>query len=188
MLYLQGLQKADEAWLEELKLDYPYFKVLNREGGYGVAFFSRQKWVSMQVVEFELSGYPSFSIRMENDNREMELLLTHLLPPFSKSSWELRRKQVDAMLDWVSEIPEGREVLLVGPLYAEGTTITAKELEETGLNNAYAGSGWMPNWPEGSRLSKLTVTQLYQSEGIKVRDIQQLPSLGGAQRPVMIRW
>lgn len=185
IVYLQDLNPGDEAWLNELKTTYPYYKFLSREGGYGIAVLSQQKWISMQVVEFELSGFPSVSLRMQNDGRDVELILTHLLPPMSQKASQARQLQAAALLDWIEQVSTSLPVAIMGPMYADvHSSVYKNVLQMDGLRSGFKGYGWNPDWPLSTSMTRIQSQNLFLRGTVKAKVLADNPAPGLQRRPV----
>jgi endonuclease/exonuclease/phosphatase (EEP) superfamily protein YafD len=167
LIYLQNLRLSDKQWLKELEVDYPYFKNLSREGGYGIALFSKNPWVNLQVVDFELPAHPSASLRMKLGNKSYEIILTHLFAPISIASNQVRSAQTEAILSWIEDLPADISTIVAGPLFLGHHTSARKKFEEqANLQDASKGLGWVPTWPKQTNFTKTVADHLFTSKNV----------------------
>lgn len=188
LIYLQQVELSDNEWLNELKLDYPYHKILSRSGGYGIAVFMKQEWTTLQVVDFELAAHPSISVRSKIGNQDYEFILSHLFAPFSIENNEYRKAQTNALIAWIDELPTTVSPILAGPLFLGNKTASKKQIEDkTSLKDASLGYGWKPTWPQQTNLSKIKTDHVFvDTNKIHIQDYKLGPALGSAHSPLIV--
>lgn len=188
VLYLQNVRISDNSWLDELKLDYAYHKVLTREGGYGIAVFSKKKWTTLQVVDFELPAHPSVSMRQKIGRQSYEFLFTHLFAPVSVESHNVRVAQTTSLTSWIEGLPEEVKPILMGPLFLGHQTASRAHLLKKGeLKDASSGFGWTPTWPQQTSLTKTVADHLFIHKSIPAPKLYRVgPNLGSEHLPLII--
>lgn len=199
IIYFQNVQQKDDSWLNELKLDYPFYQSVLSGTSYGLIILSKIPLESIQEVSFGIDDQPSLVTRFTLEGQAFELIATHLLVPISPESHKKRLDQLAAILSWVNEIESGRQPIVIGPMYAGFHTSVYRDFTKASvldtegnigrlLNDAALGFGWKPTWPSSTSLSRTVADHIfYDSTKLQVTNYKVgLPSIsGGEHRPIL---
>lgn len=198
IIYLQNVQKKDESWLKELKIDYPYNQEILSGTSYGLIILSKIPLESVQEVSFGVPDQPSLVARFTTEAQSFELIAAHLLAPISSASNLKRIAQTEAIVSWIAGLEKGRHPIVLGPMYASFHTSVYKQLtksivDKNGdvanlLSDASLGFGWQPTWPTSTSLTKTVADHIfYDASLLKCTNYKVgLAGIsGGEHRPII---
>ncbi len=182
------LQEVTPLWEKNLSLlveDYPYQKVVAREGNFGIAILTKLLMVDLEVVDLADIGLPSIQATIHLDNQPVRLLTTHPLPPVTPLLKQQRDRQLNAVADFVMHQP--LPVIVVGDLNVTHWSPDYYSLvEKTGLINARQGWGILPTWPGKLSGIGLPIDHLLHSEPLQVKAIHTYPHVGSDHLPLVV--
>lgn len=183
------LQEVTPLWQKSLSLlvdDYPYQKVVAREGNFGIAILAKVPLQDIEVVDLADIGLPSIQATINLDNQPVRLLTTHALPPVTPWLKQQRDRQLNAVADFV--VYQQQPVIVVGDLNVTHWSPDYHALvEKTGLINARQGWGILPTWPGKFSGIGLPIDHLLYSEALQVRAIHTYPDVGSDHLPLVVQ-
>jgi endonuclease/exonuclease/phosphatase (EEP) superfamily protein YafD len=142
-------QEVDAVWgdaLRSLHNQYPFFEVLTRGGGSGMAFFSRLAFERLEIVLPEGEARPGILIRLNVGSSVVSLLSVHPRAPIRRGYFERRNEMLAATASHLQSLPAPK--ICVGDLNTSLWSPYYRSFaRQTKLVNVRKGFGLLPSWP-----------------------------------------
>ena len=182
------LQEVNDRWataMDARRSDYPHRRVIPRNDQFGIAVYSRQAFVKVDVLDSPPFGFPSLVIQQNIGGIVVNLVSTHPIPPPGKQRFEARNEQLADI--------GARIAALDGPTLLIGDLNTAMWghhyemlIDRTGLRNARRGYGVIPTWPAQLPFAMIPIDHCLVSNEIAVLDIRSGPAIGSDHLPLIV--
>ncbi len=144
-----ALAEVTDAWWEEiqsLKQEYPDVEAIPKQGGSGLALFSRYPLEDAQVFNVDASTHPLIFARVRLPNTSVSLLLMHPPTPVRLDKFAYRTGQFNSAAELLRDA-RGHEILIGDLNITPWSPYFQELLSATGLREARAGVGVLPTWP-----------------------------------------
>jgi len=182
------LQEITETWataMTTVKYGYPYHHIIPRHDNFGIAVYSRQPLLSVDVLSSPPLDLPSLLVQQRVGDTTVSYVTTHPIPPLGKSGFDARNEQL-------ADIGV-RVAALDGPAVLIGDLNTAvwghhykKLIADTGLTNASVGFGIIPTWPRQLPFAMIPIDQCLVTDDFAVLDIRSGPAIGSDHLPLIV--
>lgn len=183
------LQEVTEEWNQEiqpLRSVYPYSEILPKQGGAGLALFSRYPLESAKVLFADSSMHPALLAVINFHGTALTILLMHPLTPMRPDKFTNRNEQLEAAAALMKSTPEPK--LLVGDLNTTMWSPYYSDLvENSGLHDARIGRGLYPTFESDlPLLLSIPIDHLLTGEAIQVENFKFGTPTGSDHRPLVI--
>lgn len=142
-------QEVDAVWSDALRPlhdQYPFFEVLPRGGGSGMALFSRLAFERLEIALPEGEARPGILIRLNVGGSTVSLLSIHPRAPIRKGYLEQRNKMLEAAASYLQNLPTPK--ICVGDLNTSLWSPYYRSFaKQTHLMNVRKGFGLLSSWP-----------------------------------------
>lgn len=182
------LQEVTEDWnreIQSLLAIYPYSKIVPKQGGAGLALFSRYSLKSTKVLFEESSMHPALLSVINFDDTRLSVLLMHPLTPMRPDKFANRNEQLKQAAGLMKSTPEPK--LLVGDLNTTMWSPYYQDLiEESGLYDTRIGRGLYPTFESDlPQFLGIPIDHLLISETIEVEKLDFGVPIGSDHRPLV---
>jgi len=182
------LLEVNSRWSSELKeviANYSYSIKEVREDNFGIALCSKYPFDGSAVVSIGEANLPSIYATIRIDEKRLNILGTHPLPPVSKKFFMFRNEQLLRITDFVKGI-NGR-ILLLGDLnVTPWNDYFKKIIEDTELSDSSRGGGPVATWPVKIPPLSIPIDHLLYSDGIVFVKRKTGPNVGSDHYPVTV--
>lgn len=184
-----ALAEVTPAWashLDALKDDYPYASVLPRQGGSGLALFSRLPLEGAEGLDIDASTHPVMRARVLLPRASLSLLLMHPPTPMRPAKLAHRASQFQRAAELFNSGPGPRA--LVGDLNATPWSPYFKELlSRAQLRDARVGVGLLPTWPAPlPAFLRIPIDHCLVSADARVYAVRTGPRTGSDHLPLVV--
>lgn len=142
------LQEFTEVWQEKtqkLKTGYQYSNTVPRQGGSGLAIFSRYPLENSEILQLDESTHPAFLNKINIEGKILTLLSIHPPTPIRTDKFTNRNKQFAESAKILKETPNPK--ILIGDLNNTMWSPYFIDLvEDSGLKDVRIGRGIYPSW------------------------------------------
>lgn len=183
------LQEYTQAWheqLQSLNSKYPYSKTAPRQGGSGMALFSRYPLEGAEVLNLDASDHLSILARVIVEGLALSVLSLHPPTPMRPDKFANRNEQFTR----AAAIMRGTQgsKLLIGDL---NTTMWSPYFVDlvrgAGLFDTRQGFGLKPSWPVPlPALLQIPIDHCLVGDGITVEMVRTGGWTGSDHRPLVI--
>ena len=175
------------AWHEALRslaLRYPHVRYEARDGGYGIALWSRIPFADASIQQIGSSEMPSVIARFEFHGRPVTLIGTHPRSPKDRAASLARNHQL-AELARYAALHEG-EMIVAGDLNTSPWSPVFHDLlRESGLRDGRIGHGIQPTWPSSFPPLWTPIDHCLISRDLRVARLRRGPHVGSDHFPVL---
>lgn len=183
------LQEVNEDWNREIQpllATYPCSKIVPRQGGAGLALFSRYPLESAKLLFEESSMHPALLTVIDIDGTRLTVLLMHPLTPMRPDKFANRNEQLKQAAVIMKSTREPK--LLVGDLNTTMWSPYYKDLIEISkLHDARIGRGLYPTFESDlPPFLGIPIDHLLMSETIEVENYDFGVPTGSDHRPLVI--
>jgi endonuclease/exonuclease/phosphatase (EEP) superfamily protein YafD len=182
------LQEITDPWavaMDGLRSHYPYRHVISQHDNFGIAVYSRQPLLSVDVLSSPPLDLPSLVIQQAIGDSVVTYFTTHPVPPLGKLGFDARNEQLADIAD--------RVAALDGPVVLIGDLNTAmwghhyeRFVEDSGLTNARDGFGIIPTWPRQIPFAMIPIDHCLVSDDFVVLDIRSGTGTGSDHLPLIV--
>jgi endonuclease/exonuclease/phosphatase (EEP) superfamily protein YafD len=183
------LQEYTQAWhehLQSLNSKYPYSKAAPRQGGSGMALFSRYPLEGAEVLTLDASAHLAILSRVIVDGSPLSILSLHPPTPMRPEKFANRNEQFTR----AAAIMRGTQgpKLLIGDL---NTTMWSPYFVDlvrgAGLRDARQGFGLKPSWPVPlPALLQIPIDHCLVGGGISAERVRTGGRTGSDHRPLVV--
>jgi endonuclease/exonuclease/phosphatase (EEP) superfamily protein YafD len=183
-------QEVDLIWTEALRAlhqRYPFFEVLPRGGGSGIALYSRFSFERLPLVLPGGDERPGIMIRLDIRGVPVSLLSIHPRAPLRRGHFERRNKMLAASADILQRLPPPK--ICVGDLNISFWSPYYRHFEkESQLVNVKKGFGPLPSWPTFMRFGWLMIPidHCLVSDDTRVINVQTGEPIGSDHLPLIV--
>ena len=182
------IQEATPVWMAQLgslHAAYPHRIAEPREDPFGIAVLSKLPMESAAVNASDPMGFPEIIARLVVDDRALNLISTHPMPPIGNNNYSSRNLQLYGVAQLAANTPE--PLVVIGDL---NTTMWAHHyrrlVDTAGLRNARQGFGVHPTWPLFMPFAMIPIDHCLVSDGSQVIAFESGPSIGSDHLPIIV--
>lgn len=168
------LQEVTDPWAaaaDLLRSGYPHRHVIPQHDNFGIAVYSRQPLLSVDILYSPPLDLPSLVVQQAVGDSVVTYFTTHPIPPLGKLGFDARNEQLADIAKRVAAL-DG-PVVLIGDL---NTTMWGHHYERfvknSGLTNARHGFGVIPTWPRQIPFAMIPIDHCLVSDDFVVLDIR----------------
>ena len=184
------VEELTDQWLEGLKSlsqMFPYVETAPRDGGAGIALFSRLPLQESEAVFLIQQDQPSIAAKLSIGTATVSLLAVHPHTPLRRDHFAYRNDLLASATAFLKEQPPPKIVIgdfnntLWSPYYARFE-------QETGMVNARKGFGLLPTWPTWMRMSLLMIPidHCLVSPDIRITNFRTGRRIGSDHLPIIV--
>ena len=144
-----ALEEVNDLWIEELQevlVHYPHAKASLRDDNFGIALYSKLPLSSAEIITLGSAGLPSVHAAIENGTEQLQIVVTHPLPPTDARNWRARNEQLAELAQFVRQLKS--PVVVLGDLnVTPWSPHFSRLLSDSGLQDSAHGFGVQPTWP-----------------------------------------
>lgn len=181
------LIEVNRRWVEAMKpleADYPYRIAEPSEDNFGMAFYSRIKPVTGEIMTAGSLPIPFLRAKFTAGSKSFTLYGAHPLPPISPDYFRYRNDQLDSMAAAIAR--EGGPALLMGDLNMTPWSPYFKALKAAaGLRNSAEGRGLKPSWPAHMPPVMIPIDHCLNSAGVVIKKFEPGPRIGSDHLPLV---
>jgi endonuclease/exonuclease/phosphatase (EEP) superfamily protein YafD len=184
------IQEVTAAWRESLRAlhgMYPFIEELPKDGGSGIALYSRFPFERLAIAFPEVEARPCILARLEIDGVSVSLLSIHPRTPIRNDRYKLRNELLTAAAGCLSDLPTPK--ICVGDLnITPWSPYYRSFVERSRLTNVRKGFGLLPSWPTFLffKWLMLPLDHCLVSEDIRVADARTGEAIGSDHLPLIV--
>lgn len=184
ILVLQEVAADWDREIQPLRAVYQYSKIVPKQGGAGLAIFSRYPLESAKLLFEESSMHPAMRAVINLEGTRLTVLLMHPLTPMRPDKFADRNAQLKEAAALMKSTPEPK--ILVGDLNTTMWSPYYRDLvEESGLIDARRGRGLFPTFESHLPLFLgIPIDHLLTGETIEVESFDFGAPNGSDHRPL----
>jgi len=165
------LEEINAQWVRELKWltnSLPYSHIEPREDNFGIGVFSKPPMAKVEYRHIGNAGVPSLLATVVVEQKVLQVLATHPVPPIGPSYSQWRNTQLAELPDYVdASVP----FLLIGDLNVTPWNHYFRNLlKHSGLLDSARGYGVQTTWPSSNPLLRIPLDHCLHSPSITVVD------------------
>lgn len=182
-----GLVEVDRRWLDAItpalagyatRIEHP------RDDNFGVALYARSGQLAGTALRLG-SELPTIVADVATDATHLRVLLTHPLPPITRTALAAQLDQLGAIADRVRQ--SARPVLVMGDFNATPWSRPfIRLMRRTGLCDSRAGFGIQTSFPADSAVLRIPIDHVLASCSVGVRDRRIGRNIGSDHLPVIV--
>lgn len=184
LLIIEEYTPAWEMATESLKTKYPYSLGNAKQGGAGIALFSRLPLNDPRLIDFDASAHDGIFASVEMTGTTLQCVAIHPLPPTRGDKFASRNRQLVDTAQLLRSVPGPK--VLIGDLNTSIWSPYYRDLvRDAGMRDARLGFGSLPTWP--NRLPafvRIPIDNCLVSDGIFVEQIRTGPDIGSDHLPL----
>ena len=184
------VQEVTDAWRESLRALhslYPFREELPKDGGSGIALYSRFPFERLAIALPEGEARPCILARLEIEGVSVSLLSIHPRTPIRNDRFKLRNELLAAAAGCLRDLPTPK--ICVGDLnITPWSPYYRSFVERTKLVNVRKGFGLLPSWPTFLffKWLMLPLDHCLVSEDIRVTDARTGEAIGSDHLPLIV--
>jgi endonuclease/exonuclease/phosphatase (EEP) superfamily protein YafD len=182
------LQEVSYLWataMDAVQSDYPHRHVIPQNDNFGIALYSRQPLLDIDVLSSSPFGFPSLVVQQVVGSSLVTYVSTHPIPPLGQAGFDARNSQLAEIGERIAEIYG--PTVLVGDL---NTTVWGHHYKmlvaDTGLRNSRDGFGVIPTWPRQLPFAMIPIDHCLVSDEFVVLDTRSGPDIGSDHLPLIV--
>lgn len=185
-----ALAEVTPAWWarvrDALAREYPYVEALPKQGGSGLAIFSRFPLEGAEAFDVDASTHSLMRARVSLPSSSLFLLLMHPPTPMRLDKFAYRAGQFQRAAEIMNS--ESGQRALVGDFNATPWSPYFQELLlRSRLRDVRAGAGLLPTWPAYlPGFLRIPIDQCLVSEGVRVYSARTGPRTGSDHLPLVV--
>ena len=181
-----ALIEISDLWTENLKeLDMNYKSIKEtRNDNFGIGLYSKIPFERAEIKYYKPDQGPSIESTINISGKNINIIVTHPLPPRSKE-WMISRNE--QLLEIGERVKEKKNVILLGDFNLTPRTYIFKKLLKTsGLKDSRKGFGLQLSWPSFQPLFFIPIDHCLLDKSFTVTDRKIGPYIGSDHYPVVI--
>ncbi len=145
-----------------LKEKYPYKYLVARNNSFGIGIFSKTKLFSCETIWFQ--GIPYISGKFEINNKTIQFLCVHTIPPTSKYAFAIRNNEIKNITNYlkINNIPK----VVIGDFNAVSWSPTIKNFRAN-LHLKDSRKTFSPSYPAWNKLLMIPIDHIFYTKEIK---------------------
>lgn len=172
--------------LKTVTNQYGFEKKVVRNDNFGIGFFSKVP-SEMFVTYFDETEVPSIKANLKIEDKSLEILATHPLPPVGQEKFNARNSHLRSIAKRRNEFNEN--FILVGDLNTSSFSKHFKNLlAQTKLRDSRNGLGIMPTWPASHWLFQTALDHFLVSDKIEVVKRETGLHIGSDHLPIYMEF
>ena len=182
------LQEVNYLWataMESLQAEFPHSHVIPQNDNFGIAIYSRQPLLDIDVLSGAPLGFPSLVVQQVLGSSLVTYVTTHPIPPLGKLGFDARNEQLAVIGERIAEIYG--PTVLIGDL---NTTMWGHHykmfVNDIGFRNTRDGFGVIPTWPRQLPFAMIPIDHCLVSDDFVVLDIRSGPDIGSDHLPLIV--
>jgi len=186
VLVLQEVTRPWWAHLDALRAEYPYYNAIPRQGGSGIALFSRVPLDEVEILTFGTSPWPGMFARLEVEGRPVSVLTLHPPTPMRRDKFQARNSQFAAAAARLRDT-RGPKVLIGDLNTTPWSPYYADLVRDAGLRDPRLGVGLWTTWPMPMpAFLRIPIDHCLTSEDVRVESIHTGGRTGSDHRPLVV--
>lgn len=183
------LQEVTEVWwgnVKNLETDYQFVKSMPKQGGSGIAIFSRYPLENSEILQLDESTHPALLNKINIDGKILTLLSIHPPTPIRSDKFINRNKQFAESARILRETPNPK--ILIGDMNNTMWSPYFVDLvRDSGLQDVRIGRGIYPSWISFfPSLFRIPIDHCLVSEDIEIESVSLGNSTGSDHLPLII--
>ena len=184
------IQEVNEGWRESLQALhglYPFIEEHSKDGGSGIAFYSRFPFERLTTDFPEGDARPCILARIDIDGVSVSLLSIHPRTPIRSDRYKLRNGLFEAAADCLRDLPAPK--ICAGDLnITPWSPYYQRFVERTELVNVRKGFGLLPSWPTFLFFKWLMIPldHCLVSKDIRVADVKTGEAIASDHLPLIV--
>lgn len=182
------LLEVDPSWHDfasELKQRYAYSEVIESQGYFGLALYSRFPIRHTQIKRFGSNSQYALIAELDLDKMPFTIIGVHVTAPVEEKLFHLRNRHFRELATITRNL-EG-PVILAGDLNASTWSPYFKDLiHDAKLKDARQGFGIQPTWPVQIPFLRIPIDHCLVSESILVENWIRGPDIGSDHFPILV--
>ncbi len=183
------LQEVTEVWRENIKnleTDYQYVKSMPKQGGSGMAIFSRYPLESSEILQLDESTHPALLNKINIDSKTLTLLSIHPPTPIRSDKFINRNKQFAESARILRETTNPK--IMIGDMNnTMWSPYFIALVRDSGLQDVRIGRGIYPSWISFfPSLFRIPIDHCLVSEDIEIESVSLGNSTGSDHLPLII--
>ena len=166
---------------------YPFYHREPRWHGYGIAVFSKQPFLSHEVVQLTPNAVdnPAIVTKLCMGKQELQIIACHVMSPTNQFRLDLRNKQFKKLAELVNE--QSVPTLLVGDFNAATNSVHLQDLIwNTSMRDTRQGIGLQPSWPNIPWPLAIPIDHAFVTDPVHVENRFVGQAHGSDHRPVIV--
>ncbi|TQV88757.1 endonuclease/exonuclease/phosphatase family protein [Aliikangiella coralliicola] len=180
-------QEVNTPWQEalaELTEAYPYNYVVPRPDNFGIAILSKKPLDTIIEKDWGNTRVPSLWVTFKLAGKTVNLVSTHPLPPISARYYQLRNKQLNAMMEELKTVDT--PVILGGDFNMTMWSSDYSMFSNSQLKNTRQGFGILPTWPAKFSSLGIPIDHFLISRHFVVESMLNGPDVGSDHLPIVV--
>jgi endonuclease/exonuclease/phosphatase (EEP) superfamily protein YafD len=182
------VEEINDQWLERLeslRTTYPYIVSEPRDDNFGMALFSRHKFIASEIAYISAAKVPTVLVQVEIKGRPLTILGTHPLPPYGGLYARLCNDQLAAIPEFLSET--NTPILLLGDLNTSPwSPFFGQLLRKAHLSDSSVGFGVQPTWPTHLWPLLIPLDHCLYSDGVSIDSRTVGADIGSDHYPIIV--
>lgn len=184
------VQEINQEWasaLQGLVQQYPFFEVLPRNDGSGIALYSRHSCEHLPLALPEGDARPGLLVKLDVNGVSVCLLSIHPRAPIRRGHFELRNQMLASATAYLQDLPGPK--ICVGDLNASPWSPFFQDLaQQTNLISVRQGFGVLPSWPTfmGPKWLMIPIDHCLVSRDIRVVSARTGERIGSDHLPLIV--
>ena len=180
------LQEYTNWWEEEMsdfKENYKFHYEINRSDDFGMAIFSKLEPVSIEVMNFSEASVPSILTSYQIDNKRINVLATHPVPPATEEMFNDRNKQLAKIGELKPKL--GDYYIVAGDLNVTPFSYYFKKMKsQLDLEEARENRGINATWPTLPWPISIPIDHILVAPSMEVTSFSSGELIGSDHHPV----
>ncbi len=184
------VQEVDATWSQALSAIqdcYPFNEIHPRNGGSGMALYSRLRFERSSVLLSEGDARPGILVRVELGGDFVWVFSIHPRAPIRPGQLDRRNRMLTAAAEHLEHLPSPK--ICVGDLNTSLWSPYYRDFaKQTGLKNVRKGFGLLPTWPTFLRFRWLMIPidHCLVSDDIRVLDAKTGKHIRSDHLPLLV--
>ena len=182
------LEEVSDAWMTRLaSLDeqYPHNVTFPRPDNFGIALYSKHPLENVKIDFLGEAAVPTIVATLRVDDRFVQFVGTHPLPPVGERGSRLRNEQLRLVGEYVASL-DGPAILAGDFNTTPWTSHFKNLLKQTGMSNSAAGYGLQATWPADNVLLRIPLDHCLISPDLVVVNRAVGPDIESDHFPIVI--
>jgi endonuclease/exonuclease/phosphatase (EEP) superfamily protein YafD len=183
------LQEYTPEWQRNtavLQTEFPYNLGVAKQGGAGIALFSRFPTKDIHVVDFDASAHDGILAVIDVNGAAVTLLTIHPLTPMRNDKFASRNYELQESARILRQ--QSKPKIMIGDLNTSIWSPYFRDLtRDAGMRDARLGYGALGSWPSPlPAFLRLPIDNCLVSEDICVEDLRLGPQIGSDHLPLIV--
>lgn len=184
-----ALEEINNRWITSLMpviANYPYFKKVPREDGFGIGLYSKIPFQKVEVKVLSEVGVPSIVAEFVWEGETISLLATHPVPPVSGKYYRWRNEQLGHIASLKPTL--AKNIILIGDFNTTSWTHHfQKMVKALDVRDSRIGFGLQTTWPSILPYAGITIDHCLISKNLRILERKVGHNVGSDHLPVFIK-